>query len=78
MIGAFLPKLIPLLQQVEAKARQALVQQAMQPPPGAPAGPTAPPPMMPQPVMAHPAMHGQFLPPQPPQMPPGGMPVVPH
>jgi hypothetical protein len=79
MIGAFLPKLIPLLQQAEAQAAQARAQQMAQAAQHAPqATPMSPRPGQnfppPQPIAAH----GQFLPPQPPQMPPGNMPVVPH
>jgi hypothetical protein len=56
MIGAFLPRLTALLQQTQVKAAQARMQQAMQAPPGAAAGPVAHPPAMPQPMAAHPMM----------------------
>ncbi|CAB3782085.1 hypothetical protein [Paraburkholderia fynbosensis] len=56
MIGAFLPRLLPLLQQAEAQAAQARMQQMMQAPPGASVGPVAHPPTIPQPMAAHPMM----------------------
>jgi hypothetical protein len=69
MIGAFLPKLIPLLQQTQAQAMQARMQQLMQQHQPGPAGL---PPQIPQPMAAHPPMQAP-----PPQAPPGA-PMLPR